>query len=1060
MKAKLLALLLFVFTFLISAHSSFAMDSMGGMSSSGNMFMTAGFQITEKGTPLNGATVIMGQQSRVSDKDGRVEYEDVPLGKTILQVIYQGKEQSVEVNVTSTTTKVDLNGMWQNSSLGKPGYASEQAQASNLLITMVTILLCFGAAIVLIKKRHLLVSPKSKNKKKVRHGIIGAFLVLGLVSATTLGYQMVNIGKGATAFVGSTMAAEVTYTPDPAIPQPGNVKTYGDERMATVTWDPPANAEAQGIIGYVVRWGLNGVLTDSKQTIYDQIQIQPLQKDQVYTVTVQSVKGKKVASINSDGMDFKTGAIQSMVYNGDYVQVDPSAPTHTLSVPVQTTVKESSARVDAMRARDTGFFDDFNLPAGNLDETKWNTAYTGCADPGFNGTFINSQFHAHNQVQARSDYLDFSASGLPYCDRAAVSSRPRGIFDTSKATETNPAIIEVDVDGVPRHRDAWYIDFIPTNSRLNGVPVDLEGHDSIFQDDTNEPANVMRLVENNGGIMLVTWDANRKPSIAKIVPGTLNCPAWQGDRADLGSCNLANKVTKYSPFPENDKPLKPISNVRRHWVVEYARSTTGGQSTLSLSIDGIKVFSYYVPSNVDAFQKYQITTELFSYTTGKEHEFDYPNIMPTTTLFHWDNFGFSGPAATTVVHNYIDGGPDGMSPQYGTGTFGHPIERGNRTAKFNIPDQIGTPIKNGARVMFTMIELGNSDYTYPTGASVIVNGHTIPVPNPNSNVPYGAGQTGNLVPIASSYTPHSTGVYVDSSFLVTGMNTVQFNVGSDIINAHIELEYDKATAPAFTQPQNIFTNMNYGSFITPRNNYNDSYLFIEQIMGLSFAPGVPQPTSPVVPTTQPSATPLPSVIPSATPRPTAGPSATPFPTVTRAPTITLAPSVVPSPTSIAPTRIPTAGGTLGFTGIGGSIDSSDSNFVNSSRFTMGSSDKVVKSMSVYVGPVDAAPNNQFQVAIYSDNNVKPYQLVAKSASGTLKANSWNTIAITATLKAGKHYWLAYNTNGTNGSVNNMRFSSGGRDGYTTNSTAFGTWPTTFGSATIGTAKFSIYATFQ
>ncbi|MFC0532170.1 Ig-like domain-containing protein [Phytohabitans kaempferiae] len=126
---------------------------------------------------------------------------------------------------------------------------------------------------------------------------------------------------------------------------------------------------------------------------------------------------------------------------------------------------------------------------------------------------------------------------------------------------------------------------------------------------------------------------------------------------------------------------------------------------------------------------------------------------------------------------------------------------------------------------------------------------------------------------------------------------------------------------------------------------------------------------------------------------------------------------------------------------------------------MGSADGAVTSMSVYVDQISSAPNNQFEVGIYTDSANKPGTLVAKSVTGTLTANSWNTVAITADLTANDSYWLMYNTNGAAGNRNNMRYGGGGTSTFSSSSTPFGTWPTTFASATNGGANFSIYATF-
>src|SRR5947208_6689506 len=56
---------------------------------------------------------------------------------------------------------------------------------------------------------------------------------------------------------------------------------------------------------------------------------------------------------------------------------------------------------------------------------------------------------------------------------------------------------------------------------------------------------------------------------------------------------------------------------------------------------------------------------------------------------------------------------------------------------------------------------------------------------------------------------------------------------------------------------------------------------------------------------------------------------------------------------------------------GAATDSGDSNFINGSRFTMPSTGGMASSVSVYVAAVAAAPNNNYQVAIYTDSAGSP-----------------------------------------------------------------------------------------
>ncbi|MEK2493120.1 Ig-like domain-containing protein [Kitasatospora purpeofusca] len=151
--------------------------------------------------------------------------------------------------------------------------------------------------------------------------------------------------------------------------------------------------------------------------------------------------------------------------------------------------------------------------------------------------------------------------------------------------------------------------------------------------------------------------------------------------------------------------------------------------------------------------------------------------------------------------------------------------------------------------------------------------------------------------------------------------------------------------------------------------------------------------------------------------------------------------------------------TLGSTAVGSATDSADSNYLNASRYVTGSAGGTVSSVSVYVDGVDAAPNNRFQTAIYQDNGGSPGALLASSATATLAGSGWNTVPLTASLTANTPYWLAYNTNGSGPTVNNLRYSPGGTSVYGNGGLAFGNWPATAGAVTSSGLSFSIYATY-
>jgi len=153
--------------------------------------------------------------------------------------------------------------------------------------------------------------------------------------------------------------------------------------------------------------------------------------------------------------------------------------------------------------------------------------------------------------------------------------------------------------------------------------------------------------------------------------------------------------------------------------------------------------------------------------------------------------------------------------------------------------------------------------------------------------------------------------------------------------------------------------------------------------------------------------------------------------------------------------------TLGSTAVGASIDTGDSHFMNGSKVTTTAAGHL-SSMSVYVGAIDSmAANRQYQLAIYTDNAGRPGTLVAASAAGTLAANAWNTLPVSASVQGSTSYWLMFNTNGRTGAVNNMRYNSGaaGQGGYSTGSVPYGTWPAAFPAATLSNFVYSLFATF-
>ncbi|MER6364194.1 Ig-like domain-containing protein [Kitasatospora sp. NPDC001527] len=152
---------------------------------------------------------------------------------------------------------------------------------------------------------------------------------------------------------------------------------------------------------------------------------------------------------------------------------------------------------------------------------------------------------------------------------------------------------------------------------------------------------------------------------------------------------------------------------------------------------------------------------------------------------------------------------------------------------------------------------------------------------------------------------------------------------------------------------------------------------------------------------------------------------------------------------------------IGNATVGSLIDDTDSNHLNGSRVTTGAEPVRLTALSVHVGPVGAGPNDQYQLAVYTDAGGSPGSLVARTGTGTLTANAWNSLPVDLTLSAGTSYWFVYNSNGTSSAVNNMNYSTGavGQGAYSNTVVPFGTWPADFGPAVKDAFRYSLYGTY-
>ncbi|MEK7548694.1 MAG: hypothetical protein AAB499_02245, partial [Patescibacteria group bacterium] len=341
---------------------------------------------------------------------------------------------------------------------------------------------------------------------------------------------------------------------------PIDLKIKPTDHAAVLSWQNPKNSSGKG---FQVVWGLVGNPEANKQiTEFPALQIQPLVTGQGYTAKVRSVDSLGNASAYSASIAIKA---------------DP-APVAAL--------KQAA-----------NFFDDFNLPAGAMDEKKWNSAYSFCNEPTLNGAFINSQFHVHNMF-----------TQYKKCYAATAASRAR----TPLVIQDNQtSFVELDLDGMVADQVEdggrfWYAYFSP------------------------ERVDIVRWMD------LARLDANTVGYPAKM-PMVLQ----RGKSVSISVIDAENKYQAIASGEINDFPIVP--NVRRHWRIEV------GRQSIKVIINGKLIVETTDPRVRMDKDYYHFISQPLIYDGTKGYA--------KSTFFHWDNVAIGGPKLAGVTdietHNYV-----------------------------------------------------------------------------------------------------------------------------------------------------------------------------------------------------------------------------------------------------------------------------------------------------------------------------------------------------------------------------------------------------------------------
>lgn len=509
------------------------------------------------------------------------------------------------------------------------------------------------------------------------------------------------------------------------ITKPTILEVKEDDRAATIYWNSKTNVydyrydpdKQNGIYSYKIEWGpVSAGYIHSEITPYRTHMCQPLEPGVAYQARVFALDTLGKQSMASDPIMFQ----------------------------------HDETRVNDMRTRLNGFFDDFNTPMGAFEERDWNQSYTGCMAIGKVSQHINDQFHAHNVIASN------------HCDRGAASSRVRHPFDFTNRT----GVIEFDLDGSQRTRQFWYLDLSPVSRKR-----DLTAHTSIGEGDNpnaSDPPFMLRIAEVVDVIKIQLADENgRLYSLPNVY--------------ENGACG---NFMAYC----NDENLLPQINVRKHWRIELSKTH------IKIFINGIKVvdgslIADHAPNGLE-FEVAQVNWLTFSYNTPKD------NFV--LSMVHWDNFGFDAPQGytqETVIHNYTDGELGSETDRIGNEFSIGKVAQMDNPAITQIPipdhlfDQNGNlPIK--AELMFC---IQGKDYDWDTNEYIMVNNVVYDHPEPETE-------------LIGSIQPYSAIIDLDPGDLIQGLNEIKFYLNNPrLLNFHIELQYPIDEAPVYTPPHLIYT---------------------------------------------------------------------------------------------------------------------------------------------------------------------------------------------------------------------------------------------------------------